>query len=117
MQIATNLFKDEMRLVKNKIALVTDAMEDLPENPLDDETVPFVSADTLRKIDEAFVTLNEQDRDIIRTYAHFGALGEDSSSLPSEDRDRLMSRYGLTNTALRQRKKRALERLRAQGTP
>jgi DNA-directed RNA polymerase specialized sigma24 family protein len=116
MQIATNLFFDELRLVKNQIALLTDAVEDLPENPFDNGTAPFVSASTLRMIDEAFAALNEQDDDIIRTYAYYGALGEDSSNLPSEDRDRLMSRYGLTNTALRQRKKRALERLRAQGT-
>ncbi|MCB1276842.1 MAG: hypothetical protein KDL09_09700, partial [Prosthecobacter sp.] len=114
MEIATNLFHDELRLVKNQVALLTDAVENLPENPLDDEAAPYVKTSTLRKIDEAFVALNEQDGDIIRTYAYYGALGEDGGNVPSEVRDGLMRRYGLTATALRQRKKRALDKLRAQ---
>lgn len=109
-RIATNLAHSAMRSPAMKMRFqempIANSMEDVEEvDPVD------VSPELVARVDAALESLNEVDRDILRTCLLFQAFGERAAALPADVRKELLTKYGLSEATLRQRKSRALKRL------
>lgn len=110
-RIVTNLALSALRSPSTQIGQLTQpdesSLEDVGAEPL-----PTVSTATATRVDAAMRSLNEVDQDILYTCLAYRAFGDQADTLPHEVRKELLAKYGLAEATFRQRKSRALKRLR-----
>jgi DNA-directed RNA polymerase specialized sigma24 family protein len=119
-QVRAWLFRIAMNLalsaLRSPSAQLRKQMRDLPdENCLEDTedaSPPGVSPEMAALAERAMASLNEVDRDILYTCLAYRAFGEQADALPQEVRKELLAKHGLSEATFRQRKSRALKRLR-----
>lgn len=119
-QVRAWLFRIAMNLALSALsspaAQLLKQVGDLPDEycleDTEDFSPPEVSHKTAMRVAKALQSLNEVDRDIIYTCLAYRAFGDQADALPNEVRKELLAKHSLAEATFRQRKSRALKRLR-----